>query len=207
MSEPVTNLQYASLLSKTTPQQAPSQNEARPTIFDILAQENMHQLFRQAFNHVFKWLDTTFAKFRHINRYRDEIYLTLHSFIEFLYLKAYDGLFSETFYGLKRINLSSTLKRVMSIAFSVIVPYLKAKLDETYEELERLVDEPELVAPTGLKKILSKIMLVVYPYFNLIWHCVFWLFRFRFIINASPYSSPLLKILSVRLVYNLDQGN
>lgn len=196
-----TNLQYASLLSKK------AQNEVTPTIFDILAQENMHQLFRQAFNHIFKWLETSFIQFRTVGKYRDEIYLTIHSFIEFMYLKAYDGLFSEHFYGMKRVHLGSNLKRILSIVFAVVVPYLKAKLDELYEEVERLVDEPGLVEHTGLRKLLSKIMLAVYPYFNLIWHSVFWLFRFRFIVNASPFNSPLLKLLRLRLVYNLDQGN
>lgn len=200
-----TDSQYASLLA-----QSQNDSASKPTIFDVIAQENMHQLFRRAFNHLFKWLadslHTRSAFFQKIFKYQDGIYLSLHSFIEFLYLKAYDGLFSETFYGLKRINLNTNFKRVLSIVCSVIIPYLKAKLDEMYEELERLVDEPQLAPEENrFKRVFNAIILRFYPIFNLIWHSVFWLFRFKFIINASPFNSPLLRILNLKLVYDTNK--
>lgn len=200
-----TDSQYASLLAQPQNDLAP-----KPTIFDVIAQENMHQLFRTAFNHLFKWLaesEYTRRIFRKFLKYKDGIYLVIHGAIEFLYLKAYDGLFSETFYGMKRANLNTNFKRVISIVFSVVIPYLKAKLDEIFEELERLVDEPEIapVEEGKFRRVFNKIMLKVYPFFNLLWHSVFWFFRFRFMINASSFNSPLLSVLKLKLVYNISK--
>ena len=122
------NMEYASILSKS----GQSGALPRPSIFDIISQENMHSLFRLSFNHFLKWISTNSSILRKIKKYSDEIYLILHSALELLYLKAYDALFSEHFYGLKRHGLN-TKKRVLSILFSITVPYLKAKLDHVYE--------------------------------------------------------------------------
>lgn len=130
-------MEYASVLSKT--EQTSSAYVSRPTIFDILAQENMHALFRPAFNHVLKWLATCHPIATRLRVYSNELYLLVHSAIEYLYLREYDALFSEYFYGLKRLGMTRT-KRVMSILASVVVPYLKAKLDNFYEELEKTLE-------------------------------------------------------------------
>ncbi len=49
-------------------------------------------------------------------------------------------------------------------------------------------------------------MLVAYPYLNLAWHSLFWLYRFRFITDQSVnFHSPLLHLLNTRLVYRQEQ--
>ena len=201
------NLQYASLLSA-------GHNHVKPTIFDIVAQENMQSLFRTSFNHLFKWLIHAEHSPR-LSPIRDALYLSLHGLIEMVYLKAYDGLFSEYFYGMKRLNLTSNWKRILSILLSVVLPYLKAKLDEFYEDLERTTDISQLNSGsnnnsnvfTKSKLIIKKFLLKFYPYLHLIWHLTFLYFRFKFMINMSDYSSPLLQMLGVRLVYDSDSNN
>ncbi|RNA44549.1 Peroxisome assembly 12 [Brachionus plicatilis] len=204
------NTDYASIL--TSSGRAP--DLPKPSIFDILAQESMNSLFRLSFNHCFKWSSKYSTFFKRSTKFTDEIYLILHSSIELLYLKVYDSLFSEHFYGLKRHGLTNK-KRVLSVLFSIIFPYLKAKLDGVYEKLEKNLDEPpQTPTPSQnnsnyflIKKKIEKIILKFYPYFHLIWSSIFWLFRFRFMVNSSEFHSPLLSILGIKLVYDLDAKN
>lgn len=205
------NLQYASILAKSNVQN--EEEHIKPTIFDIIVQENMQSLFKSSFNHFFKWLIAHSNRFRKLKAYNDELYLLIHSSIEFLYLKAYNALFAEYFYGMRRLNIKSNMHRVLSIIFSIIVPYLKSKLDTLYETIERELDEQQLnyeISNTSAKikrfKLkLKKFMLRYYPYLHLIWSLVFWYYRFKFMINKSDYNSPLLRIVSQRLVYDTER--
>ncbi len=191
------DLQYASLLSNQPKDQL--NYGVKPTIFDIMAQENMHSLFQQSFKYIFNWLlDLLNPTNRRIRKYSDEIYLLTHSLIEYGYLKTYDSLFSEYFYGMKRVNLGrGTSKRTLSILLSLVVPYLKSKTDAYYEELEKFRQDEQ--QNSKLKKFLVKF----YPYFHLFYSSVFLFYKLKFIINKSDFHSPLLHILSLRLVYNM----
>lgn len=212
MSDGSTNsLEYASLRSKTD--QTSSVYLSRPTIFDILAQENMHSLFRPAFNHLTKWLATVYPTwfFARLRAHSNEAYVLAHSGIEYLYLKEYGSLFSEYFYGLKRHKLETTSKRVLSVLMSVVVPYLKSKLDDYYEELEKTVDLSQLTARNEASKVeliyvkIKRILIKYYQYFHLFWSASFWYYRFRFMIDRSDFNSPLLSFLNLKLVYDLNR--
>jgi len=87
----------------------------------------MQSLFRPAFNYVLKWLTNIFPNFGYMAKYADQLYLALHSFIEFAYIKSYNALFSEHFYGMQRHGLSqaNNLKHIFSVVFAVVIPYLK----------------------------------------------------------------------------------
>ena len=214
----VNNIEYASLLSKSN--QTSDTHLVKPTIFDIIAQENMQSLFKLAYDHIFKWLAQYFTKLNRAKQYSNEIYLLLHSSIEFAYLKAYNSLFSEYFYGMKRHDLNSNSKRLLSILFSIVIPYLKTKLDEFYEDLEKSVSEPELnndIANLNqrnttkfkyffnlAKLIIKKFYLKFYPYLHFVYTSTLWLYKFKFMLNMSDFNSPLQSILNLKLVYNLD---
>ena len=200
----MSDMQYASLLSNS--QQSYT---VKPTIFDIMAQENMNSLFQQSFKHILKWLinntnsSSRLFKLNKLKNYTDEIYLLIHSAIEYGYLKRYDSLFSEYFYGMKRVGLDvGNKKRILSIVFSLCLPYLKSKLDEYYEEIEKFDLNLD---SSKIKKIIKKL----YPYFHLVYSLTFLFYKFKFIINKSDFNSPLLHILGLKLVYNMsnDQNN
>ena len=219
MSSGNNNLQYVSLLAK--PSSVNSSNEHNttlvitPTIFDITAMENMHSLFHASFKHFFKWITTNFPRLTHLKSYGDLIYLLTHTSIEYCYLKAYNSLFSEYFYGLKRYNITRNSQRVLSIILSIVVPYLKVKLDDFYEELEKTDDESSLNNDlrslrmknclTFFKKIkilLKKLTLKYYPYLHSAWSLYLWYYRFKFMIGSSHFNSPLLSLINLRLVYD-----
>lgn len=129
-------MEHASVLAKTD--QTSAAYVVRPTIFDLLAHENMRDLLRPAFWHIVKWLCRVRPSWAtHVLRDRvNEAYVLVHSVVELAYLAHYDALFTEYFYGLKRVEMR-TGKRILSVLTSVIVPYLKVKLDDFYEELEK----------------------------------------------------------------------
>jgi peroxin-12 len=212
LNQPSNNIDYASILlskSNTTSDETFNQSLIKPTIFDIMAQENMQSLFVDSFNHLFNWMAQYSRSLYRLKYYKQEIYLALHTTVEFFYLKNYDALFSEYFYGLKRHGLSnSNLKRVLSILFSIIVPYLKSKLDIFYEELEKASTElPEVNNANSWILLAKKICLKIYPYFHLIWSVFFSFFRFKFMFKMSDFHSPLLRVLNLKFVYNLDEEN
>ena len=213
------NMQYASIISRNEQMmlREPETDEIKPSIFDVIAQENMNALFRTSFNHLFDWISSYSSRVARYKKYSNELYLVIHSSIEYFYLKAYDALLSEHFYGMKRVRLSGDRKRLLSILVSIVVPYLKAKLDEVYEELERAVDDPtgqpsepatpKATAISKLVKKFKKLVLKFYPYFHLVWSSVIWIYRFKFMINKSDVHSPLLRLLNLKLVYSLDDLN
>ena len=99
--------------------------------------------------------------------------------------------------------MKSNLNRVYSVVYAVIVPYLKAKLDNIYEDIESSTDNKTFeIFRERLIFIFEKVMIKMYPYFNLIWHGLFLFYKFKFLINKSQYSLPFLKILNTQLVYS-----
>jgi peroxin-12 len=206
----MSNMQYAALISQSSGQSTiKSTAFVKPTIFDILAQENMQSLFRSSFRHLFNWLASHLRFIQRFQKFKDEIYLILHSTIEFIYLKGYDSLFSEYFYGMKRFKLNSNRMRLLSILCSIIVPYLKSKMDEFYEEIERTNDHlaslplwRSIFDKNKNSKIKFKILLLkCYPYLHLGWSSLIWFYRFRFIIDKTEFHSPFLRVLNLKLTY------
>lgn len=222
--------EYASVVSRSA-EHTSDAFVSRPTIFDVLAQENMNSLLRPAFNHVLKWLSMAYPTSPIVARlraYSNEMYVLAHALIEYVYLREYDALFTEYFYGLKRNGLDTDrTKRLLSVVFSVVVPYLKAKFDDFYEELEKTfdpnsngsssTDQTQTSRFSRLKKLLINLIrlkirflkhtvLKYYQYFHLIWSLVFWYHRFRFMIGKSDVHSPLLSALDLSLSYDLTRS-
>ena len=105
-NQPTNNTDYASiLLSKSNTTSNDQSRLIKPTIFDIMAQENMQSLFGDSFNHLFNWMAQYSRLFYRAKYYKQEIYMLLHSTVEFFYLKHYDSLFSEYFIDLLLIPI------------------------------------------------------------------------------------------------------
>jgi peroxin-12 len=179
------NSQYSSLIS----------NNAKITIFDVVAQENLLNLFQTAFKHLSKWLIGNYKQLKRFRHHIDELYLVTHTLIEYIYLQANNALFSEYFYGIKRDCKNTKKSRILAIIFSIVVPYVKRKLDDYYENMERKVDL-NTVKLTKLKEILLK----AYPLFHMCWSSIFWLYRLFYAFNMIDFNSPLLHVLHTRLV-------
>jgi hypothetical protein len=92
------------------------------------------------------------------------------------------------------------------------VPYLKSNLDNFYEELERSVDEQQQQQTDSSSSsshnswrsfsYLKSQIVKFYPYFHLFWSLAFWYFKFLYIFGKTDYSSPLLRLANLKLIYN-----
>jgi peroxin-12 len=96
-----------------------------PSIFEIIAEEKMHQLLLPAFDYMVAKLTERYYRLIPIYRYKTLIYLILMSGIEFQYLQKWKGSFTESFYGLKRQGKKNLVLNLFEI---VGFPLIKSKL-------------------------------------------------------------------------------
>jgi peroxin-12 len=124
------------------------QSLARPSFFELVAQEGMETTLRRAFEFFLQHI--TISRHMHTN-YQwllarcDEIYALFNCLLQYHYISQHGASLSENFYGMKRIcstqnKLSlaadrrmSESQRRMSLFALVVVPYIKLKLDRLYE--------------------------------------------------------------------------
>jgi peroxin-12 len=202
MSDSVSNVEYASIISNNL-------SMFKPNIFDILAQENMHSLVRPAFQHSITWLARNMPVLSSLSAHKNKLYLILHSTIEYVYLRAFDSLFSEHFYGMRRHSISNNKQRLLCVLFSVIWPFLKFKLDEFYEDVEREQDESQYTQQTSnpLLNSFKKLVLKFYPYLHAFYSLWIWFVKFKFMFGVSESSSPFLSLLGLKLIYDVQRGS
>jgi peroxin-12 len=209
------DLQHASFISNWHAE-SETDSPAKPNIFDILSHDNMQSLLHPAFKHFFKWLTSQLAVLRRFQRFGDEVYLVVHSAIELMYMKTYNSMLAEHFYGMKREPMIKTRsKRVFTTLFSILVPYFKLKMDHFYEELEKNIEgQQNDLSETAdfkanklkyVKTRIKKFLLKYYPYFHLVWVSAFWYYRIAYIGNSTQYHSPVLAILGQKLVYDMPE--
>jgi hypothetical protein len=208
------SLQYASVVTNLHgggggADQSSSENKAN--IFDILSHEGMQSLLHPAFEHFYKWLTSNVSTLARFQSYGDEVYLAVRATVELLYMKAYNAMLAEHFYGMRREPVfKSRPRRLFSTLFSILVPYFKTRMDRFYEELEKNIDgqQNDITAsdsPTKLgyiKTRVKKFILNYYPHMHLAWAAVFWYYRIAFIVDKSDYHTPVLAVLGERLVYD-----
>lgn len=112
--------------------------------------------------------------FELLYKYCDELWLVLDLSLESYYLKTYNALFSEHFYGLTRSFESVSRKQnpiLRSLLFSVILPYVKCKLDRAFESLREA--EADGIVPSSRILRFSRIYLLrIYPYIHMIYECL-----------------------------------
>uniref|UniRef100_A0A0B6ZPX6 Pex N-terminal domain-containing protein n=1 Tax=Arion vulgaris TaxID=1028688 RepID=A0A0B6ZPX6_9EUPU len=115
----------------------------RPSVFEVLAQENLMSTIRPAIRHALRVFSERYPEQlgRLIQNF-DEIFLLLDTLVQSYYLKKYGGSFAENFYDLKRVPSGSpdqpllSKHRMMSVACLVLIPYVRQKLDSYFEMLQ-----------------------------------------------------------------------
>ena len=99
-----------------------------PSVFELLAEERLSELFRPCLRQIVKFihdLRPSYRLLRILYKYKDELILLIEGITQWLYLNYYSALIGERFYGLKR----TADNRVRSLIISVLLPYVKQKLD------------------------------------------------------------------------------
>lgn len=167
----------------------------------------------------------------------DEVYALLMLLVERHYLQSYGGSFTEHFYGLKRervlhikggeaprtqIGVPDVLREVQqlgqadvwkNLAVIVGLPYVKRKLDESFETHGALRSPIFQVGPnyrgadlpanaTLSQRIFHSykwLLKRIYPSVNAAYHLSLLAFYFAYLFDNTKYSSPFLWILGIRM--------
>eukprot|EP00808_Paulinella_micropora_P008309 g60426.t1 len=121
--------------------------------------------------------------------------------VEQHFLHAYNASFAENFYGLKRVVLLDgkevplrEVDRRRALFFLVAVPYIREKLESTYEaDLERQRDN---LPPQSAG---HAFLLSVYPYFHLVYEALQFGFQLAYLLGTADAFSPWLYLCSQRI--------
>ncbi|WVQ84852.1 hypothetical protein IAT38_007009 [Cryptococcus sp. DSM 104549] len=171
------------------PEAGPSTDLYRPSLFDLLAQEQLRDLFHPVVRYVLSYFAQRYPRYllRLLNHH-EESFAFLLLLVERHHLKRHNASISEHFYSLRlspssplptprlsqiepppasRRNLSRRQRWAM-LLFLVGVPYLRARLQDYYERMGGGIDEmtgEDL--PSGAVSRSQKVFRKVYPYANL----------------------------------------
>lgn len=128
-------------------------------------------------------------------RHNTEVFYGGMAALDLYFLSYYDGSFSENFYGLHRLRALdkkplTRREKLVSLAFTLGVPYLKAKIDDWLE------DERMSPAARGPRRSLKSTLLALFS--SLVDGSSF-LLQLLYLYRRSLYFSPLLALPRVRL--------
>ncbi|XP_014664971.1 PREDICTED: peroxisome assembly protein 12-like [Priapulus caudatus] len=179
----------------------------QPSIFEVLAQESLMSAVRPALKHVCKILAEKFPeKFGWLFHFSDEVYLTLDIIVQNYCLAKLSASFAENFYGMKRVpleknQLNKLSRRIhlKSLAFLVLIPYIKTKLDKLFERWREENADGRFQDSRGRYVSMVKVYLAAYPYAHMTYEGAMLCYRLAYVFGKSRFHSPLLKLADVEL--------
>lgn len=171
-------------------------NSPSPSLFHVLAQENLSSSLRSSYDHIIRVLGNSYpGKLQWLHRWKDEVYLVFDAIVQYVHLKSFSSSFAEHFYGLKRIKINTentNVPLIISLITLVIIPYLKKKLDAIYEKLkyeEATVDHP------------SRVFLEVYSIFQFINDLSNFLLQCSYCVGSSTVYNLCNKLTGIQLIH------
>ncbi|BES87928.1 unnamed protein product [Nesidiocoris tenuis] len=179
---------------------------SKPTIFEIWAEESFKSTLQQAFQLLCDFVrsklpDETLGRSKVLRLFfenPDESFLIFNFLMQYTYLDWFSASFSESFYGMQRVNAKNPTERmnakakILSMLGLVGVPYLSVKIKAI---IDRYVFATGQRQDTGVKllqyyRVLSFSLRIVELY-----HYV------SYLGGVAPYHSVLHRIAGVRLVH------
>ncbi|KAK4696128.1 peroxin-12, partial [Lecanoromycetidae sp. Uapishka_2] len=210
-------------------------DDHKPSLFELLSQEQLSALIPPSLRYLL-----TVATHRHpryllrvLNSF-DELYALLMLAVERHYLRTYGGGFTENFYGLKRervvrikggevprarLGAPNLMRETLqlkdrdiwnNLAIIVGLPYLKRKLDESYD-----IHAPQaaILGPNYNRDALPHDATIrqrilyyykwflrnIYPSINAAYYFSLLAFNLAYLFDNSKYSSPFLWLIGTRI--------
>lgn len=135
----------------------------KPSIFEVLAQENLTDGLRSAARYVISFLSEHYPeRCAFLAPHVEEFIVAADLVIQLYHLQIYHSSFSEHYYGLKRVASSGsfgTKHIVKSLLALVVLPYMRQKVDAAFQEARNSQ------TPARFSRMLIKL----YPYIYLGW--------------------------------------
>lgn len=191
----------------------------RPSFFELVATEQLGNSLKPALQFLLEVLSPRHRVILWLSHNVDEVYLTLMSGLELSSLRRDAGLVSETFYSLRRASsyrdksLLPPRSVIASIFWSVIIPYLRMKLENIYNSLRsNPISSPSLSfrgIPTRLPRLVRlllafrrvlisrearEVYLKAYRVVVSIADAASLLCKFAYLLELLPYFSPSMLI-------------
>lgn len=183
----------------------------RPSLFEILAEENLASGLRSAFRHLFQVFAEKFPhKISFHFKYFEEIYAVADFIFQYVHLRTYGATFPEHFYGLKRIpdprQLSVPEKRLFFCLFlSIGVPYLHLQLENLFKKLKEKEADGALQWNEGFSAKIGVVYVRSYPSCHFLWEMIGLCYYMAYAVNKVQYHSPLLHICGMQLVTSAEE--
>ncbi|KAH7100541.1 Pex12 amino terminal region-domain-containing protein [Auriculariales sp. MPI-PUGE-AT-0066] len=204
-------------------------NSARPSLFEVIAQEQLRDLLQPALKYVLSVLAQRNPRYllRIVNRH-EEFYALIMLYVEQHFLRTKGASFAEDFYGLKR-RRTPAIETVRSdiamgpdagasklrprdirtsLLFLVLVPYLRAKAQDYYEALGGGVDQDILHQSSVARRAateqtlaarLKRLFKSAYPYANVSYEVWLLWWNIAYLFDRTPYYRPWLAWMRVDL--------
>ncbi|XP_052797697.1 peroxisome assembly protein 12-like [Mya arenaria] len=180
----------------------------RPSFFEVLAQESLISTIRPALKHAIRVAaESRPERFGWLLRHFDEVYVGLHLLLEQQHLHKYCATFSEHFYNLQRHCPGSQSEQLptpiflKSLLFVVLIPYVKQKLDDYFENQRHLLNT---YATNKNVPPLTKAFVAIYPYLHTTWEGAILAYQTAYLFKKSNHHSPFLHMSGARLINDLD---
>ncbi|KAM0792084.1 hypothetical protein ACM66B_004788 [Microbotryomycetes sp. NB124-2] len=216
------------------------QDRGRPSFFELAAQEQLRDLLDPVVRYVLSVFAQRHPRYllRIVNRH-DEFFALVMFAIERHYLKAWGASFAENFYGLKRRKVltgasgssSDQTKAAIaltgksdklgpreiraSLAALILLPYLRSKAQNLYEQLgggvdsdlfsdspasqrSVLINQRQTLA-TRLKTLLRTMFKRSWPILNLAYEVYLLSYNVRYIFDKTPFWRPWLSWMNVEV--------
>lgn len=211
-------------------------DESKPSLFELLSEQQLGSLIPPSLRYLLAVATHRHPRYllRILNSF-DELYALLSLFVERYYLRVYGGGFTENFYGLKRERVlrvkGGEVKRAQlgaphevretlklrdndvwkNLAVMVALPYIKRKLDESYEVhaagvnmLGQAYRDREQYPSDGTVR--QRIMWLykwflrkIYPSVNAAYYFSLLTFNLAYLFDGSKYHSPFLWLVGTRM--------
>ncbi|GAB6030289.1 ubiquitin-protein ligase peroxin 12 [Chamberlinius hualienensis] len=181
-----------------------------PSIFEVLAQENLSSTLGPAFGHLVKVIaQVDIGTFEHLFKWHQEVFATLQFILQHYCLKSCGSSFSENFYGLKRTPLGDKFEfrtgyalpkshHRRALACLVLIPYIRLKLDQFYEQINEQKADRTLIKDKWMK--LKLMFLKIYPLIHLSWEVCILIYQVSYALGKTNFSSPLYHLAKTQLI-------
>jgi peroxin-12 len=211
-------------------------DEQKPSLFELLSEQQLASLIPPSLRYLLAVATHRRPRYllRVLNSF-DELYALLSLLVERYYLRVYGGGFTENFYGLKRervlrikggeirrarLGVPSEVRETLklrnsdvwkNLAVMVALPYMKRKLDESYDVHAASVNmlgpayrDRERYPSDGTLR--QRIMWMykwflrnIYPSVNAAYYFSLLAFNLAYLFDGSKYHSPFLWLIGTRM--------
>ena len=216
---------------------------SKPSLFELLSEQQLSSLIPPSLRYLLAITTHRHPRYllRVLNNF-DEVYALLSLLVEHFYLRTFGGSFTENFYGLKRekvlairggevprthLTVPGEVRERLklgrgdawkNLAILVGIPYLKRKLDESYDIhvaptasllMSASIGGPQYVDRDALppnatvrQRVLwyyKWFLRHVYPSVNAAYYFSILAFSLGYLFDGTKYSSPFLWLVSTRM--------